>query len=92
MYRLVPAFLALLVVGHGALAHDKEIEGGEAGGSEPQLQALCEAGEAAAFSCWNAFCSARRVDYALDAGHAERMLKACRSHATLSAKTRGSPT
>ena len=44
MYRLVPAFLALLVVGHGALAHDKEIEGAEVGGIEAQPEAVCDAG------------------------------------------------
>ena len=45
--------IMLLFASNGSLAHDKEVEGGEEGGSEPQPQALCEAGEAAAFSCWN---------------------------------------
>jgi len=53
VYRLLLSFVALLLLSHGGLAHDKEVEGGEEGGSEPQPEALCEAGEAAAFSCWN---------------------------------------
>lgn len=45
--------LTLLLAAPGALAHDKEVEGGEAGGTEIALQALCNTGVADGFPCWN---------------------------------------
>ncbi|NQZ98448.1 MAG: choice-of-anchor B family protein [Myxococcales bacterium] len=70
MYRLVPAFLALLVVGHGALAHDKEIEGAEVGGIEAQPEAVCDAGAAQGFPCWNVDLLAWLPTGIFGAGHA----------------------
>jgi len=50
---LLLLLLTLTLIAPRALAHDKEVEGGEAGGIEIQSRALCTAGEADGFSCWN---------------------------------------
>ncbi len=51
--HLISAFLALILAGPAALAHDKEIEGEEIGGAETQPEALCDAGTAEGFPCGN---------------------------------------
>jgi len=45
--------LVSLLISHGVFAHDKEVEGGAQGGVAAQPAALCEAGSAEAFPCWN---------------------------------------
>jgi len=52
--RLLALALLMLVWVPGlALAHDKEVEGEEEGGVEPQPQAVCDGGRAESFPCWN---------------------------------------
>ena len=53
MFRLLLILLPLLLSSHGALAHDKEVEGEEVGGAEAQPEALCDAGAAQLYPCSN---------------------------------------